>query len=947
MKKNFLKMAALSFLVLACSEDDTIPEVPPVDPPVATEASVVLNEVEYLGNRVEIFNNGDVVVDLENYFLCLAPGTYRQIGALETEGNLQLGVGEYLSVSYDMPNENGGLGLYINNSGFGDAANIADFVQWGAAGAVRESVAVTAGLWTAGEFVPVMGNENYSIVYDGEGNGAANWAETTTVTIGAENVLTVPEEMRRSIVFNEVQFGNLNQVEIYNNGDVTVDLSSYWLCLGPGRYAQIGGLTPVSGTAELPAGEFLVLPFNMDDADGLGLYSTNSFTSSDAIVDFVQWGAAGSPRENVAVEAGIWTAGDFVPAVGQSASIEYDGEGDASTDWAEEAIPSLGEPNDATARTTTFRVTLTNAAEIFNVHTFSERIRNSVNEGPGTLNQNGDQYQIQFQAVPGTKITPITMMGNSNDWFLAPEDLAGIPLWNDNGQPLNGVDIASELVLYDLGTEADNIPSAFPPAGANVGDADSNSTIRLVDRGGRRGDTYMTAVLDYAEGTNEGGTFTLTIEAVMTPQAAPDRGAILSEVQYQGTDYVEILNTSSSTIDLNNYWLCLGPGRYARIGTLTPVNGTIDLPAGEAVTLPFTMGDAEGLGLYNTNSFTDANAMADFVQWGEAGSARENVAVSAGLWTAGDFLPTVAASTNSIISNGIASGRDNWTETARPSFGSPNGIGAFNNGFVVTPGIVALHANNAPLFDLDETDRGEGLEAIAEDGMPGELFDFYREQGGSGFLRLTSTRTVFSPGVAYAFNGERDPFVLQGEVNNPTNGLEEIAEDGNNAVALDYLTNLGIPVAASDQTSNVGPGESLTFTLTVPEGQDFKLGFATMFVDTNDWFIAYNNAGFPLWDENGTPASGFGASEKSYLFDSGTEIDQITGFGADQAPRQGAQGTGAADPNNLVRRVGPSSGTFLTDVQFGKGAYDNSAGVVYVGDPRGGYNVIRVEIQPQ
>lgn len=948
MKKNILKLIAISFFVFACSDDDNQgvdPGNPP--PPNNDMGSVVLNEVEYLGNRVEIFNNGNVTVDLENYFLCLAPGTYRQIGALETEGNVQLGAGEYLSVSYNMPNAEGGLGLYRNNDGFGNAANIADFVQWGAAGAVREEVAVAAGLWTAGEFVPVIGNENYSIIYDGDGNGASNWAETTTVTIGAENVLTMPEEMRQSIVFNEVQFGNLDQVEIFNNGTVTVDLSTYWLCLGPGRYSQIGGLTPVSGSVELAAGEFLVLPIEMNNEDGLGLYSNNSFTSADAIVDFVQWGAGGSPRENVAVEAGIWTAGDFVPSVGQSASIEYDGEGDASTDWAEEAIPSLGEPNDAAARTTTFRVTLTNAVEIYNVHTFSERIRNSVNEGPGPLTQNGDRYQIQFQAVPGTKFTPITMMGNSNDWFLAPEDLSGIPLWDENGQPLNGVDIANELVLYDLGTEADNIPGAFPPAGANVGDPDPNTTIRLVDRGGRRGDTYMTAVLDYTEGINEGGTFTFTIEVIMAPQPAPDRGAVLSEVQYQDTDYVEILNTGSANIDLSNYWLCLGPGRYTRIGTLTPVNGSIDLAAGEVVTLPFAMGDAEGLGLYTTNAFTNPNAMADFVQWGQAGSARENVAVQAGLWTAGDFLPTVAAPTNSIISNGVASGRDNWAETEQPSFGSPNGIGAFNNGFVVTPGIVALHANNAPLFNLGETDRGEGLEAIAEDGAPGELFDFYTEEGGSGFLRLASTRTVFSPGVAYAFNGERDPFVLQGEVNNPVNGLEEIAEDGNNSVAFEYLTDLGIPVAASDQTSAVGPGESLTFTLTVPEGQDFKLGFATMFVDTNDWFIAYNNAGFPLWDESGAPASGFGASEKSYLYDAGTEIDQITGFGVDQAPRQGGPDVGADDPNNIIRRVGPSDGTFLTDVQFGKGAYNNPAGVVYVGDPRGGYNVLTVEIQPQ
>lgn len=789
MKKNFFKIIALSLLIAACSEDDTIVSVPDTpDVPDGggnnVEGTVVLNEVEYLGDRVEIFNNSNAAVDLGSYWLCLGPGQYAQISDLVTEGNVNLDAGEYLSVSYEMPQGTGGLGLYSTNE-FGSASAIVDFVQWGAGGNARENVAVEANLWTAGDFVPVMGNENYSIIYDGNGNGVANWAETTTVTIGAENVLTMPDAMRRSIVLNEVQYGNLDQVEVYNNGNVAVDLSSYWLCLGPGRYAQIGNLTPVSGTVELPAGEFLVLPFDMDDTDGLGLYSNDSFGSSDAIVDFVQWGEAGSPRENVAVEAGIWTASDFVPTVGESASIEYDGEGDASTDWTEEIIPSLGESNDAAARTTTFNVTITNAAKVFNVHTFTERNSGGTLTDGVPLTQDNDFYQISFPAVPGTKITPVTMMGNSNDWFLAPEDLAGINLW-ENGTALNGVDIADKLVLYDLGTEVDNEPTYFPPAGANVGPADSNNLIRLVDRGGMRGSDYLTAYLTYASGDGQSaGTFTLTITAI-------------------------------------------------------------------------------------------------------------NVA-----------------------------------------------------NFVVTPGIVALHANDAPLFALGEVDRGEGLEGIAEDGDPTALYSFYKEEGSSGPLRLTSTRTVFSPGVVYAFNGERDPFVLQGEVNNPSNGLEEIAEDGNNAVALEYLTNLGIPVAASDQTSNVGPGESLTFSLTVPEGQDFKFGFATMFVDTNDWFIAYNNAGYPLWDDNGVPASGFGASEKSYLFDSGTEIDQITGFGADQAPRQGGQDTGADDSNNIVRRVGPSDGTFLTDVQFGKGAYNNPAGVIYVGDPRGGYNVITVEIQPQ
>lgn len=45
-----------------------------------------------------------------------------------------------------------------------------------------------------------------------------------------------------------------------------------------------------------------------------------------------------SPRSSVAIEAGIWSTGDFVDAVSDQAnSLLYDGDGDASSDWSEGA----------------------------------------------------------------------------------------------------------------------------------------------------------------------------------------------------------------------------------------------------------------------------------------------------------------------------------------------------------------------------------------------------------------------------------------------------------------------------------------------------------------------------------------------------------------------------------------------------------------------------------
>lgn len=791
MMKNLFRALLITGILASCSDDDDqiVGETPTDPEPEPTaEVNVRLNEVQYLGNWVEIVNNGEGTTDLSDYFLCLGPGTYRRIGDLTFNGSLQLAAGEYLAVSYEMPNSDGGLGLYSDNSDFTDASNMADFVQWGAGGSARENVAVGAGIWTEGEFVPVMGNEQYSIIFDGAGTGPANWSETTTVTIGEDNVSTVPEEVR-SIVFNEVQYGSKDLVEIYNNGNVAVDLSSYWLCLGPGTYVQLGNVTPESGNIELAAGEFLVVPYVLPDSEGgLGLYSNNSFTSADAIVDFVQWGAAGSARENVAVEAGIWTPGDFVPTVRlESYSIEYDGEGDAASDWAEEVNPSLGFANNSEVAKTTFNVTISNVINYLNAHPFTTPVGAT---DPGPLTTNGAQYQISFKAVPGTKFTPVTMMANSNDWFLAPTDQNGIDLF-PNGQALNGVDIADRLSLYDLGTEADNDPATFPPAGIDFGPEDANSLVRLVEGRGT-GEIYLTAVLDYANGDGDSaGTFTLTITAINTP-------------------------------DLN-------------------------LPASST------------------------------------------------------------------------------------------------NGFVVTPGIVVLHAQPEPLFTLGEEDRGVGLERIAEDGMPGELYQWLTETGSNGSpIRLASSLSVFSPGLVYAFNTAGDPFFSQGGEAKPLSGLEELAEDGNNDVAVSYFDNLGLPVAASNETAPIGPGEYLSFSIEVPQGQDYKLGIATMLVQTNDWFISYNNNGVALFDEAGTPFSGTSESDESYLFDAGTEADGPVGFGIYQAPRQSGPNDGPADLNTTIRRVND-----LEDVQFGKGIYDNGPGVVYLQDPRGGYNLVKIDIQPQ
>lgn len=75
------------------------------------------------------------------------------------------------------------LALYVpNTTDFNNTSNLLDFVQWKSGGHGRESVAVSKGIWTAGDFV--CGNPTYT--YSGNGGtvdyGVNHWNGTGCTT---------------------------------------------------------------------------------------------------------------------------------------------------------------------------------------------------------------------------------------------------------------------------------------------------------------------------------------------------------------------------------------------------------------------------------------------------------------------------------------------------------------------------------------------------------------------------------------------------------------------------------------------------------------------------------------------------------------------------------------------------------------------------------------------
>jgi hypothetical protein len=70
---------------------------------------------------------------------------------------------------------------------------------------------------------------------------------------------------------------------------------------------------------------------------------------------------------------------------------------------------------------------------------------------PGPITP-GAAYEVAVSAMPGDRLSMTIMMGQSNDWFYAPNE-SGIELF-PNGKAMSG-DISAQLHLWDAGTEVD------------------------------------------------------------------------------------------------------------------------------------------------------------------------------------------------------------------------------------------------------------------------------------------------------------------------------------------------------------------------------------------------------------------------------------------------------------------------------------------------------------
>lgn len=216
----------------------------------------------------------------------------------------------------------------------------------------------------------------------------------------------------------------------------------------------------------------------------------------------------------------------------------------------------------------------------------------------------------------------------------------------------------------------------------------------------------------------------------------------------------------------------------------------------------------------------------------------------------------------------------------------------------LAPGVWVVHTDPAPLFASGEADRGEGLGALAEDGNPVGL--------GAVLADNTGITVPLAPGV-WAVHAEAAPLFTSSQPDRG-DGLEALAEDGNPGALGSALANdsavlssgvFNTPVGAGNPAP-IGPGGVYEFTISASPGA--RLSFATMFVHSNDLFYSPEEMGIALFPSGGSPVTG-DVTDQVMLWDAGTEENQEPGVGPDQAPRQTGPDTGAPDPDSSLRLV--------------------------------------------
>ena len=656
-------------------------------------------EVDFMGSTswIELYNASDSEVDVSSLILCDFP-TYSVISTLSVlSGNTTIPAGGYLVLDWANLDNDAEVGLYQANAqgSFDDPTLMIDYMQYGSAGHEREGTAVEAGVWTAGEFVELANMDESLQFFTGRLVGASNWVSAPS-TPDQENML--PPMGVTDIRINEISHGEVDfmsstsWVELYNAGDTETDVSGLVLCDFP-TYSVISTLTVLSGTTTIPAGGYLVLEWaNLDDDAEVGLYQADvgeNFDDASLMIDYMQYGSAGHQREVTAVEAGLWTAGEFVGLAVTGESLQFFDNGMiGSGNWtsapatadAENAIPMV-DPADVVINEFDVDQTDTDAAEFVELY------------GP-TGNTSLDGHALVFfNGNNDTSYRAFDLDGFSTDaegYFVLCGDATMVANCDYEVEIAtnllqNGPD-AIALYVGDATDFPDNSPitteNLVDAVVYDTDDADDAELLVLLNEGqpqideSANGASFSESnqrIPNGAGGARNTDTFVQTLptpgeENIAAPVVVT--GIRINEISHGEVDFmgstswIELYNAGDSETDVSNLILCDFP-TYSVISTLSVLSGNTTIPAGGYLVLEWANLDEDAeVGLYQANAtgdFVNADLIIDYMQYGSAGHEREGVAVEAGVWTAGEFVELATTGESLQFFDNSMVGSGNWT----------------------------------------------------------------------------------------------------------------------------------------------------------------------------------------------------------------------------------------------------------------------------------------------
>jgi hypothetical protein len=216
----------------------------------------------------------------------------------------------------------------------------------------------------------------------------------------------------------------------------------------------------------------------------------------------------------------------------------------------------------------------------------------------------------------------------------------------------------------------------------------------------------------------------------------------------------------------------------------------------------------------------------------------------------------------------------------------------------ISPVAYAISRHEAAFFDANAGVRPNGLGRFAETGLPDSLTEVLRYDRG--------VATALGRGV-FLVHREVGPLFYM-DNSDYGQGLEPLAEDGDEQTLLANLRGTerdGSVVGAFDTpvgatgASAAAPGQSFEFTFKAKPGD--MLALATAFTASNDWFFGSPPEGIalflgdnPRWED---------VTPDIKLFDLGTEADEELDVGVNVGSQQTAPAMGRADSKTNAREV--------------------------------------------